>query len=163
MRCPTCLSPDTRVLDKRDSADASTTRRRRLCSSCNIRFTTYERPELATLMVVKRDRRREEFDREKLRHSVQVACTKRPINAETIDRLVEQVEADLRSRDVAEVQTKAVGDAVMEKLRDLDQVAYIRFASVYRQFADISSFEDELRGLITTPQETPRSRASSRG
>jgi transcriptional repressor NrdR len=148
MRCPVCRSPDTRVLDKRDSADASTTRRRRLCGACQHRFTTYERPETQTLMVVKTDRRRQEFDREKLRQSLQLACTKRPISAESIARVVEQIEAELRARDVAEVPTSVIGDLAMAKLRALDQVAYIRFASVYRAFADISNFEDELRRLI---------------
>src|SRR5919199_4256039 len=103
MRCPVCRSPDTRVLDKRDSADASTTRRRRQCHACLARFTTYERPEMAALIVVKSDHRRQEFDREKLRRSLQVACTKRPISAETLDRMVEQIEAELRGRDLAEV------------------------------------------------------------
>ena len=148
MRCPACRSPETRVLDKRDSADASTTRRRRLCHACQTRFTTYERPEMAALIVVKSDHRRQEFDRDKLRRSLQVACTKRPISAETIDRVVEQIEADLRARDQAEVPSSAIGDLAMAKLRQLDQVAYIRFASVNRSFADISSFEDELRQLI---------------
>jgi transcriptional repressor NrdR len=143
-----CRSPDTRVLDKRDSADASTTRRRRQCGACMARFTTYERPEQSTLMVVKSDRRRQEFDRAKLRQSVQLACTKRPISAESIERVVEQIEAELRARDVSEVPSSVIGDLAMEKLRGLDQVAYIRFASVYRAFADISSFEDELRRLI---------------
>ena len=147
MRCPVCLSLDTRVLDKRDTADATTTRRRRQCASCANRFTTYERPELAALMVVKSDHRRQEFDREKLRRSVTVACTKRPISADTIDRVVEQVEAELRARDMAEVSSSSIGDLVMEKLRELDHVAYIRFASVYRAFADVSSFEDELSRL----------------
>jgi transcriptional repressor NrdR len=104
-------------------------------------------------MVVKRDSRRQEFDREKLRRSIQVACTKRPISADTIDRMVEQVEAELRARDVSEVPSKVIGDLVMNKLRQLDQVAYIRFASVYRAFADISSFEDELRSLIERSEE----------
>jgi transcriptional repressor NrdR len=148
MRCPVCRAPDTRVLDKRDSADASTTRRRRLCSKCQHRFTTYERPDSAALMVVKNDRRRQEFNPDKLRLSLQVACTKRPISAETIERTVEQIEAELRSRDTAEVSSKTIGDLAMDKLRSLDQVAYIRFASVYRAFADITSFEDEVKQLI---------------
>src|SRR3954466_6390924 len=93
MRCPVCRAPDTRVLDKRDSADASTTRRRRQCGACMHRFTTYERPEMSALMVVKSDHRRQEFDPNKLRHSLQVACTKRPISAETIERTVEQIES----------------------------------------------------------------------
>lgn len=148
MRCPVCRSPDTRVLDKRDSADASTTRRRRLCPSCSHRFTTYERPDTSTLMVVKSDQRRQEWNPDKLRRSLQVACTKRPVSAEAIERIVEQIEAELRRRDTPEVNSSVIGDLAMEKLRQLDQVAYIRFASVYRAFADISSFEDEVRRLI---------------
>jgi transcriptional repressor NrdR len=148
MRCPVCRSPDTRVLDKRDSADASTTRRRRQCGTCLHRFTTYERPDTSSLMVVKSDHRRQEWNPDKLRRSLQVACTKRPISAETIERTVEQIEAALRNRDTAEVPSSVIGDLAMDKLRQLDQVAYIRFASVYRAFADISSFEDEVRRLI---------------
>jgi transcriptional repressor NrdR len=160
VRCPACRSPDTRVVDKRDSADASTTRRRRQCHACQTRFTTYERPELSVLMVVKSDRRRQEFDRDKLRRSLQLACTKRPISGETIDRMVEQIEAELRAREEAEVPSKVIGDLAMAKLRQLDQVAYIRFASVYRAFADVSSFEDELRQLEVRTQPT-RSSARS--
>src|SRR4029453_8501017 len=148
MRCPECRSPDTRVLDKRDSADASPTRGRGQGGPCQHRFTTYERPEMSTLMVVKSDHRRQEFNPDKLRLSLQVACTKRPISAEIIERTVEQIEAELRARDVAEVPSSTIGDLAMEKLRQLDQVAYIRFASVYRAFADVSSFEDEVRRLI---------------
>ncbi|MDP8921677.1 MAG: transcriptional regulator NrdR [Chloroflexota bacterium] len=148
MRCPFCSSRDTRVLDKRDADDVSVTRRRRECQSCGGRFTTYERPEMAALMVVKKDGRRQPFDRAKLRASIQTACTKRPISAETIERLVDGIEAELRARDTLEVPSKVLGDVVVERLRSVDQVAYIRFASVYRQFADISSFEDELRRLL---------------
>jgi len=136
------------VLDKRDSADASTTRRRRQCGTCAHRFTTYERPDTSSLIVVKNDQRRQEWNAEKLRRSLQVACTKRPISAEAIERTVEQIEAELRARDSAETSSSVIGDLAMEKLRQLDQVAYIRFASVYRAFADISSFEDEIRRLI---------------
>ncbi len=150
MRCPFCASRDTRVLDKRDSDDVALTRRRRECQACGGRFTTYERPEIATLMVVKKDGRRQPFDRAKLRASIQTACAKRPISAETIERLVDQIETTLRGRDALEVSSSVIGDLVVEKLRALDQVAYIRFASVYRAFADISSFEDELRKLLKT-------------
>jgi transcriptional repressor NrdR len=149
------------VLDKRDSADASTTRRRRLCGACQHRFTTYERPDNAALMVVKSDQRRQEFNPDKLRLSLQVACTKRPISAETIERTVEQIEADLRGRDSAEVSSSVIGDLAMDKLRHLDQVAYIRFASVYRAFADISSFEDEVRKLIERASQGTSATASS--
>lgn len=150
MRCPSCGARETRVLDKRDSDDFAQTRRRRECLACLRRFTTYERPELSNLILVKKDGRRQEFDREKLRSSLQKACTKLPISAETIARIVDQVEHGLRSRDQMEVPSGVVGDLVMEKLRALDKVAYIRFASVYRAFADVSSFEDELRKLLRT-------------
>ncbi len=150
MRCPSCGSRETRVLDKRDSEELTVTRRRRECHACGRRFTTYERPELANLILIKKDGRRQEFDREKLRSSLQKACTKRPISSETIARIVDQVESDLRARDALEVPSSIVGDLVMEKLRVLDKVAFIRFASVYREFADISSFEDELRKLLPT-------------
>jgi transcriptional repressor NrdR len=148
MRCPFCSSRDTRVVDKRDSDEVAMTRRRRECQQCNARFTTHERAEMTTLMIVKKDGRRQPFNREKLRASIQTACTKRPISAETIDRMVDQIENALRKRDGLEVQSSVVGDHVIDRLRALDQVAYIRFASVYRAFADVSSFEDELRKLI---------------
>jgi transcriptional repressor NrdR len=148
MRCPFCSSRDTRVLDKRDDAEVATTRRRRECQQCSGRFTTYERPEISTLMIVKKDGRRQPFDRAKLKASIQTACTKRPISSDTIERMVDQIESALRKRDGLEVQSSVVGDHVIDRLRALDQVAYIRFASVYRAFADISSFEDELRKLI---------------
>jgi transcriptional repressor NrdR len=150
MRCPFCGSRETRVLDKRDAEDVALTRRRRECQGCGGRFTTYERPETANLMVVKKDGRRQLFDRAKLWASIQTACAKRPISAETIERMVDQIEASLRSRDVLEVPSSVIGDLVVEKLRLVDHVAYIRFASVYRAFADISSFEDELRKLLPT-------------
>lgn len=147
MRCPACGSRETRVLDKRDSEDATVTRRRRECGGCARRFTTYERYEAATLMLVKKDGRRQEFDRRKIRASVQTACTKLPISSERITRLVDQVEFELRQRDLPEIPSSVVGDLVMAKLCQLDQVAYIRFASVYQAFANVASFEDELRKL----------------
>ena len=150
MRCPWCGSRETRVLDKRDSDELPVTRRRRECHACARRYTTYERPETANLVLIKKDGRRQEFDSEKLHGSLRKACTKRPISAETIARIADQIESELRSRDVPELPSSVVGDLVMEKLRALDKVAYIRFASVYREFADISSFEDELRKLIPT-------------
>ena len=150
MRCPFCSSRDTRVVDKRDADDVAMTRRRRECQQCNARFTTYERPEMSTLMIVKKDGRRQPFNRDKLRASIQTACTKRPISAETIERMVDQIESALRKRDGLEVPSSVVGDLVIERLRALDQVAYIRFASVYRAFADVSSFEDELRKLVNS-------------
>ena len=148
MRCPFCSSRDTRVVDKRDSDDMAMTRRRRECQQCSSRFTTYERAETSVLMIVKKDGRRQPFDRQKLRASIDIACAKRPISAEMIERMVDEIEASLRRRDGLEVPSTVVGDVVIDRLRALDQVAYIRFASVYRAFADLSSFEDELRKLL---------------
>jgi transcriptional repressor NrdR len=138
------------VVDKRDYDDGVVTRRRRECQVCQRRFTTYERAEAATLKIVKRDGRRQEFDRAKLRASLEKACTKRPISAETIERVLDEIEISLRERDVLEVDSTVVGDVVMARLRDLDEVAYIRFASVYRDFSDASAFDHELRTLIRT-------------
>ena len=146
MRCPYCGSRETKVVDKRDN-DA-VTRRRRRCSRCAGRFTTYERPEVARLLIVKKDGRREEFSRAKLGAGLAKACTKRPVSAEAIERLLDEVEAELRRREGLEVPAEAVGELVMDKLRALDKVAYIRFASVYRNFADVSSFEEEVRKLL---------------
>lgn len=148
MRCPFCSSRDTRVVDKRDSDEMAMTRRRRECQHCSSRFTTYERAETSTLVIVKKDGRRQSFDRQKLRASIETACAKRPISADTIEQMVDQIETSLRRRDGLEVPSSVVGDLVIDHLRTLDKVAYIRFASVYRAFADISSFEDELRKLI---------------
>ena len=150
LRCIACGSRETRVIDKRDSEDAAVTRRRRECLACQRRFTTYERSEALALRIAKRDGRRQEFDRAKLRASLEKACTKRPISAETIERVLDEIELELRAIDSLEVESTAVGDLVMGKLRSLDEVAYIRFASVYRDFRDASSFDQELRNLIGT-------------
>ncbi len=137
--------PTTKVLDKRDSEDLSVTRRRRRCSSCGARFTTYERAEVASLVVVKKDGRREEFSASKLRSGITKACAKRPVSAAAIEQLVTEIEADLRRQEGQEVHHAVVGEMVMNKLQALDHVAYIRFASVYRAFGDLSSFEEEIQ------------------
>ncbi len=134
-------------MDKRDLT-AGATRRRRLCARCGRRFSTYEQAEVASLVVVKKDGRREPFDRGKLRVGLQKACEKRPISSETVESLVDEVETACRSRDAMEVPSSAIGELVMDKLRALDKIAYIRFASVYRAFADLQSFEDELHLLL---------------
>jgi transcriptional repressor NrdR len=149
VRCPFCHSRDTRVVDKRDADGV--TRRRRRCERCAGRFTTYERPEVARLLIVKKDGRREEFNRAKLRAGIEKACAKRPVSAEAIERLVDEIELELRRREGLEVPAALVGELVMERLRALDKVAYIRFASVYRAFADVSSFEEEVRKLLPVP------------
>jgi transcriptional repressor NrdR len=145
MKCPFCTGVTTKVLDKRDSEDLMVTRRRRRCTTCGARFTTYERAELVSLVLVKKDGRREEFSRTKLRAGIMKACAKRPVSASAVEQLVNEVEAELRRREGPEVNHAVVGELVMDKLRQLDNVAYIRFASVYRAFADLSSFEEEIK------------------
>ncbi|MEM5805536.1 MAG: transcriptional regulator NrdR [Candidatus Aenigmatarchaeota archaeon] len=142
MRCPFCNHPELKVVDKRNSSDQI--RRRRECEACGKRFTTYERIEISPLIVIKRDGRREKFDRNKVKIGIMKACEKRPISQETIERIVTEIEAKLRNMDSIEIPSSVIGDAVMEKLKELDEVAYVRFASVYKQFKDIESFEREL-------------------
>ncbi len=146
MNCPFCGNEEHKVVDKREANEA--TRRRRECLRCKKRFTTYERIEPFDLVVVKKDGRREPFSREKLRSGMTKACEKRPIPQEKIGVSVDEIEAELRSEEKKEVPSTHVGELVMRKLKKLDKVAYIRFASVYRQFADLESFEKELKKLI---------------
>jgi len=146
MKCPYCNSEETRVIDKRPSDD-KTFRRRRECEKCNKRFTTYERIENVPLTIIKRDGRREDFDRNKIRLGIMKACEKRPISQEKIEKIVDEMENDLRNMDTTEIKSKIIGDMVIEKLKSLDEVAYIRFASVYKKFKDIESFERELKEL----------------
>jgi len=154
MKCPYCLNLKTKVLDKRDMADLDAIRRRRECLRCGKRFTTYERIELVGFSVVKKDGTRESFSREKLSAGFLKACEKRPIPREQIDKVVSQVEADLKNYEKREIPSSVIGTLVMDKLRDLDRVAYIRFASVYREFADLQSFEKELRSLKRIKKDT---------
>jgi transcriptional repressor NrdR len=147
LKCPYCSHDQTKVVDKRDLT-AGATRRRRLCVRCGRRFSTYEQAEVASLIVVKKDGRREPFDRNKVRSGIQKACEKRPISAETIETVVEEIEAACRGGSGLEVPSSEVGELVMDKLKTLDKVAYIRFASVYRAFADLQSFEEELHALL---------------
>lgn len=146
MRCPFCGSFNDQVLDSRPLDHSSSIRRRRECFECRKRFTTYERLEETSLMVVKSDHRRESFDRKKLWEGIVHACEKRPVSSDTIEKIVSEVEYELREY-VLEVSSKVIGDKVLEKLWDVDLVAYIRFVSVYRQFADIDTFMDELKKL----------------
>lgn len=147
MKCPYCGVLDNRVIDSRLSQGGEATRRRRECEGCNRRYTTYERVEQALPMVVKRDGRRQPFDRLKLLAGLRRAVVKRPVHAEALDRLVDAVERDLMETGEKEVQAAALGERVMEGLRDLDPVAYVRFASVYRQFKDLDEFLAELSRL----------------
>lgn len=147
MRCPYCLHEETRVIDTRDSADLDTIRRRRECMDCSRRFTTYERIEVGGISVIKKDGRRERFDRDKVVAGFLKACEKRPISRETIEKTVDEITLSLLQYDGKEVPSGEIGNLIMGRLKALDNVAYIRFASVYREFDDIQSFEAELKEL----------------
>ena len=148
MRCPRCENDATRVIDSRDLESGSTIRRRRECESCSYRFTTYERPEGARLVVVKRDGSREEFDRDKLRAGLLKALQKRPVTLDRVEAAVDEIDAQLRSHGPAEVPSTDVGRLATEALRKLDQLAYIRFASVYHAYDDIETLQREVDRLI---------------
>ena len=145
MHCPFCGHHHSKVTDSRVVENGI--RRRRECQSCELRFTTYERVQAAPLMVSKQDSRREEFNREKLISGIRKACTKRPVASRTVEKMVEDIEAELQHLGNSEVSTTVLGTMVMERLRELDRVAYIRYASVYRAFQDIESFEEAVRDL----------------
>ena len=147
MRCPYCKSNETKVIDKRATDRGNATRRRRECLDCSKRFTTYERIQVAGLVVLKEDDRREEFNKEKLIEGIRKACTKRPISPKVIENLVEEIETELYGSGQWEVSSENIGEIVMERLRKLDRVAYIRYASVYRDFTDIESFERVVKDL----------------
>ncbi|NOR85046.1 transcriptional repressor NrdR [archaeon] len=147
MKCPFCDAFETKVIDKRISEDMQTNRRRRECTTCKRRFTTYERIETGNILVIKKDNTRERFDRKKILNGIIKACEKRPINLETIEKTVNEIERDILTKDGSEISSTEIGNIIMNKLKTLDDVAYIRFASVYRQFKDISSFEKELKKL----------------
>lgn len=147
MICPFCAHDATKVLDKREAANGKETRRRRECTKCGRRFTTFERVETLDLLVVKKDGKREIFDRSKLRSGIIKSCEKRPISAESIEKVVDEIEGELRKGASSEISSKEIGEFVTKKLKKLDKIAYIRFASVYRQFADIADFEKELKNL----------------
>ena len=149
MKCAYCGCTQSRVVDSRQSEDATTIRRRRVCEACGRRFTTYERIEMVPLMVIKKDQTREAFDVGKLRAGIVKACEKRPVPLGKIEELVREIERKLNSQADSEITSKMVGELVMDGLKNLDEVAYVRFASVYRQFRDIQSFRDELNKLLT--------------
>lgn len=147
MICPFCNQESTRVVDKRESPNGKSTRRRRECQKCARRFTTFERVETLDLLVVKKEGKREAFDRLKIRSGIIKACEKRPVSSEEIEKILDEIEAEVRKEAVDEISSKRIGEFVSKKLKKLDEIAYIRFASVYRQFADISDFEKELSKL----------------
>lgn len=153
MKCPFCSHIEDKVIDSRLSQDGDVTRRRRECLKCGKRFTTYERVEETLPLVIKKDGRRELFDRTKILNGVLRACEKRPVGIEAIEKVVDKIEKGLLEIGEREIQSSAIGSRVMEELKKLDEVAYVRFASVYREFRDINEFMTELKGLLDTSKK----------
>ena len=163
MRCPFCRHRGNRVIDSRLANDGMMIRRRRACTSCKRRFTTYERVEEAAPMVVKKDGRREPFDRTKIVAGLKRACEKRPVSMETIDEIANRIETAMVEQGDREVPSSVIGEAVMNELHKTDQVAYVRFASVYRSFKDIDEFMHELQDLISERKISPTIRSERKG
>ncbi len=157
MKCPFCLNEETKVLDSRLTPSSDSIRRRRECEDCSKRFTTYERVELSGVSVIKKDGRIEPFSREKLLKGLIRACEKRPVKREKIDEVVDRIESSLLRLEQSEVKSKLIGEMVMRFLKEIDEVAYIRFASVYRRFKDISQFAEEIKNL-----KQPKKRVESK-
>ena len=160
MRCPQCSTRDTRVVDSRDLDESAMVRRRRECPACSARFTTYERVEAARLVVVKRDGTRQEFDRDKLAQGLAKALTRRPVADDAAERAADEIESELRSSGLSEIPSSRVGAMAMDKLRGLDHIAYIRFASVYQSFEDLADLKREVDQLFDegTPKKGKRTR-----
>lgn len=156
MKCPFCRLDNDRVIDSRSSQDGLAIRRRRVCLSCGRRFTTYERPEETTIKVIKKDGSRVPFERDKIKRGLERACWKRPITTRQIENTTTSIENDVYQHFESEVESRELGETVMRYLRDLDAVAFVRFASVYRQFNDVSDFFEELRPMLDESPKTPR-------
>lgn len=148
MKCPYCNNPNTRVIDSRPSDENNSIRRRRQCDECSRRFTTYEKIETIPLVVIKKDNNREPYDRSKIEAGVFRSCHKRPISVDQINALIDEIETQIFNREEKEVPSHVIGEMVMEKLKNLDPVAYVRFASVYREFKDVNTFMEELKKLL---------------
>lgn len=148
MKCPFCNQDNTRVVDSRPADDNSSIRRRRLCDECGKRFTTYEKVETIPLIVIKKDQTREQYDRAKIEAGVLRACYKRPIPVDRINAMIDAVETELFNREDKEIESNVIGEIVMDKLKELEAVAYVRFASVYREFKDVNTFMDELKKIL---------------
>ena len=148
MKCPFCGHENTRVIDSRPADDNNSIRRRRICDECDKRFTTYEKVETIPLVVVKKDDNIEPFDRSKIEAGVLRACHKRPISINKINQLIDEIETEIYSREEKEIPSEVIGEMVMEKLKELDMVAYVRFSSVYREFKDVNTFMDELKKVL---------------
>ena len=150
MKCPFCGHDNTRVIDSRPADENNSIRRRRVCDECGKRFTTYEKIETIPLIVIKKDNNRETYDRSKIEAGVLRACHKRPVSANQITRLVDEVETEIFNKEEKEIPSQVIGELVIDRLKSLDAVGYVRFASVYREFKDINTFMDELKKVITT-------------
>ena len=148
MKCPFCSHENTRVIDSRPAEDNNSIRRRRVCDECGKRFTTYEKIETIPLIIIKKDNNREAYDRSKIEAGVLRACHKRPVSAQQITTLVDEVENEIFNREEREIPSGTIGELVMNKLKDLDAVAYVKFASVYREFKDVNTFMDELKSVL---------------
>jgi len=148
MKCPFCSHENTRVIDSRPAEENNSIRRRRVCDECGKRFTTYEKVETIPLIVIKKDNNREAYDRKKIEKGVMTACHKRPVSADRIIGIVDSVETEIFSMEDKEIPADKIGELVMAKLKDLDAVAYVRFASVYREFKDVNTFMDELKKFL---------------
>ena len=148
MKCPFCSHENTRVIDSRPAEDNNSIRRRSVCDECGKRFTTYEKIETIPLIIIKKDNNREAYDRAKIEAGVLRACHKRPVSAQQITTLVDEVENEIFNREEREIPSGTIGELVMNKLKDLDAVAYVRFASVYREFKDVNTFMDELKSVL---------------
>ncbi len=156
MKCPYCGSLDSKVIDKRETDNNESTRRRRECLNCQKRFTTYERLENISLVIIKKDGTREQFDREKVMKGLLRACEKRPVTRDQLNKIVNEVETELKNSELTEIPSKKIGELLVKKLKRLDKVAYIRFASVYKDFKDIEDFENELNRLTRKKQATKK-------
>ena len=148
MKCPYCNHPDNRVIDSRQAEDGNSIRRRRSCDVCGKRFTTYEKVETIPLIIIKKDNNREQYNRKKIENGVLRACYKRPVSAEDIQRSIDSIETKIFSLEAKEIPSSRIGEIVMEELKGLDEVAYVRFASVYREFKDVNTFMDELKKIL---------------
>lgn len=153
MKCPFCGMDNTRVIDSRPADDNCSIRRRRQCDECGKRFTTYEKVETIPLSVIKKDRTREPYDRNKMMAGILRACHKRPISVEKIEEMVNKIENDIFNLEYKEIESKVIGEIVMERLKSLEQVAYVRFASVYREFKDVNTFMSELKKMLDSTNE----------
>ena len=153
MKCPYCSSDNTRVIDSRPADDNNSIRRRRLCDVCGKRFTTYEKVETIPLIVIKKDNNREQYDRSKIEAGILRACHKRPVSTQQINQMIDEIENEIFTMEDREVETSAIGELVMQKLKQLDEVAYVRFASVYREFKDVNTFMEELGKLLENKRQ----------